>query len=85
MDQRDSLVADIQRLTEKLRYSSEDLEKSHASQELLLRENNKFQQATAEATAKVIITTHIGLFHDLQLCSCLTYLQSIEACNMLLC
>lgn len=63
MDQRDSLVADIQRLTEKLRYSSEDLEKAQASQELLLREHNKFQQSVAEDAAKVMIPGYIALLN----------------------
>ena len=52
-DQRDSLASDVNRLTEKLRYSAEDLEKAHAAQELLLREKNKAQQSLDDAITKV--------------------------------
>ena len=53
-DQRDGLAVDVQRLTEKLRYSSEDLEKAQASQEILLREKNKTQQSVEDVVAKVL-------------------------------
>jgi hypothetical protein len=53
MEQRDGLVADTQRLTDQLRYSSEDLQKAQAAQEGLLRERKKHQQELDEAVAKV--------------------------------
>ena len=52
-EQRDGLAADVQRLTERLRYSAEDLEQAQAAQEVLLREKHKYQQNMDEAVAKV--------------------------------
>ena len=62
-DHRDSLAADVQRLTEKLRYSSEDLEKAQASQEILLREKNKSQQTVDDAVAKVYHNKNVSFLH----------------------
>jgi hypothetical protein len=77
MDQRDGLLVDIQRLTEKLRYSSEDLEKAQASQEILLREKSKYQQNMEEAVAKVFVCRVDVLFNDPNQCTCMVLLIDV--------